>query len=241
MTEDQGITHDTLLRGRVKLLQPRQGFRSSLDPVLLAAFIEPPVGRFLDLGCATGALSFLLLQKDAAAVGVGVEIQPRLAELAVRGRAANGFERRFDVLKADARSPGLLPPQSFDLVATNPPFRAVGSGNLPPLSEKAIAHHEVTLALAEWLDIAAGALRPTGRVAAIFPCERQGELREGLRTRGFGVCRSREVVPERGQRPNRVLVEARTGASDEHALPALVVHENRTYTPEARRMLGEET
>ena len=35
------ITTDTLLRGRVTLLQPRRGFRSSLDPVLLARFLAP--------------------------------------------------------------------------------------------------------------------------------------------------------------------------------------------------------
>ena len=71
MPEQDEITHDTLLRGRVKLLQPRRGFRSSLDPVLLAGFVAPPFGHFLDIGCASGALSFLLLALDASARGVG--------------------------------------------------------------------------------------------------------------------------------------------------------------------------
>jgi tRNA1Val (adenine37-N6)-methyltransferase len=238
---DDGITHDTLLRGRVKLLQPRHGFRSSLDPILLAAFVEPPLGRFLDLGCATGALAFLLLAKDPAATGIGVEIQPRLAELAVRGRDANGFADRFDVLKTDVRSPGLLPARAFDLVATNPPFRPLGTGVLPPLSEKAMANHEVTLALTEWLDIALAALATEGRLAVIFPFDRQSELRAGLQARGFFVRRSRSVVPEVGQPPHRILVEARAGAVEELAAPALVVHHNQGYTAEVRRMLGEDS
>ena len=57
---DDAITTDTLLRGRVTLLQPTRGFRSSLDPVLLAAFVGPPFGRFVDIGCGTGAVAFLL-------------------------------------------------------------------------------------------------------------------------------------------------------------------------------------
>jgi len=238
---DDGITHDTLLRGRVKLLQPRHGFRSSLDPILLAAFVEPPFGRFLDLGCATGALAFLLLDKDPAATGVGVEIQPRLAELAVRGRDANGFADRFDVLKTDVRSPGLLPARAFDLVATNPPFRPLGTGVLPPLSEKAMANHEVTLALSEWLDVAMGALASGGRLAAIFPFDRQKELRDGLQLRGFFVLRSRAVVPEAEQPPKRILVEARAGTAEEVIEPPLIVHHDRAYTAEVRRLLGEDS
>ena len=54
------VTIDTLLRGRVTLVQPARGFRSSLDPLLLAAFVRPPFGRFVDIGCGTGALSFAL-------------------------------------------------------------------------------------------------------------------------------------------------------------------------------------
>src|SRR5262245_58152416 len=97
------VTCDTLLRGRVKLFQPSRGFRSSLDPVLLAAFIGPPFGRFLDLGCGTGALAFLLLARDPETRGVGVEIQPRLAELVARGLRENGFGTRFEVVTGDAQ------------------------------------------------------------------------------------------------------------------------------------------
>jgi len=237
---DDGITHDTLLRGRVKLLQPRHGFRSSLDPILLAAFVEPPLGHFLDLGCATGALAFLLLAKDSAATGVGVEIQPRLAALAVRGCDANGFANRFEVLKTDVRSPGLLPARTFDLIAANPPFRPLGTGVLPPLSEKAMANHEVALTLTEWLDIALGALAADGRLAVVFPFDRRKELRAGLQARGLFVRRSRHVVPEAGQPPNRILVEARAGAVEEHMEAPLIVHHNQSYTAEVRRMLGED-
>jgi tRNA1Val (adenine37-N6)-methyltransferase len=239
--DDDGITHDTLLRGRVKLLQPRHGFRSSLDPILLASFVATPFGRFLDLGCATGALAFLLLNKDPAATGVGVEIQPRLADLAVRGRDTNGFANRLEVLKADVRSPGLLPARAFDLIATNPPFRPLGTGVLSPLSEKAMANHEVTLALTEWLDIALGALAADGRLAVVFPFDRQKELRAGLQARGLFVRRSRAVVPEAGQPPNRILIEARAGNAEEHIEPPLVVHHNQSYTAEVRRMLGEDS
>ena len=234
------ITRDTLLRGRVKLLQPRHGFRSSLDPVLLASFISPPFGRLLDIGCASGALAFLLLARDAAARGIGVEIQPRLAALAVQGAAENGYADRLAVITADVRVQGTVEKQAFDLVAINPPFRPVGAGVISPVSEKALANHEVTLSLSEWLDVAAAVLRPDGRMATIYPFDRRDELCSGLLVRGFGVSRSRLVLPRAGDAPNRILVEARRGQFEEQPDPPLAVHEGAGYSVELRRMLGED-
>jgi len=239
--EEDEITRDTLLRGRVKLLQPRHGFRSSLDPVLLAGFIVPPFGAFLDIGCASGALSFLLMARDANARGVGVEIQPRLAALAQQGCEANGFGDRFQVVTGDIRANLTVAPQTFDLVATNPPFLPVGEGVLPASSEKALANHEVTLALFEWLDAAVSALGLGGRLATIYPFDRSAELRAGLEERAFSFTRTREVVPRTGDVPNRILVEAKRSTEKALSDPPLVVHDGNGYSAEVRRMLGEET
>jgi tRNA1Val (adenine37-N6)-methyltransferase len=234
------VTRDTLLRGRVKLLQPKRGFRSSLDPVLLAGFLTPPFGRFLDIGCASGALSFLLLARDLAASGVGVEIQPRLAALAEQGRAENGFSDRLEILVGDVRSRDLVAATAFDLVASNPPFRPVGTGVLPPLSEKAMANHEVALALSEWVEVAARAVRPGGRLATIFPHGRWDELRDALSVRGFFVSCLRWVAARAGEVPHRLLLEARRTPVEMVTLPPLVVHGESGYSEEVRRMLGED-
>jgi tRNA1(Val) A37 N6-methylase TrmN6 len=230
-----------LLRGRVKLLQPARGFRSSLDPVLLAGFLAAPYGRFLDIGCGTGALAFLLLARDEAASGVGLEVQPRLAELCGRASAANGFEGRFAVTPADARRAS-LPAASFDLVATNPPFQPLGQGDLPPDRERSVAHHEVMLALADWLAVAARALRPEGRLGVVYVAARAHELLEGMLARGLSPTRLRPVYPRAGVAASRVLVEARRGPTPRPFTlePALVVHDDGGYTAEVRGFLGEE-
>jgi tRNA1Val (adenine37-N6)-methyltransferase len=234
------VTRDSLLRGRVTLYQPRRGFRSSLDPVLLAGFLAPPFGRFLDLGCGTGALSFLLLARDPEARGVGVEVQRRLAQLVRRAIDDNGVGARFSLTLGDVRRGGLG--GGFDLVATNPPFQPAGSGALPPDDERAIAHHEVMLTLAEWLDQAALALRPDGRIATVFPAGRLGELLAGLQARGFSATRLRPVYPRAGQPATRVLCEARRhGERPRPAVfePPLLVHDDAGYSPEVRSFLGE--
>ena len=243
------ITVDTLLRGRVTLLQPARGYRSSLDPVLLAAFVRPPFGRFVDIGCGTGALSFLLAAIDDTASGVGVELQPRLASLASAGLARNPFADRVKILEADVRTAvGQMPlgRAAFDLVATNPPYRTVSGGVPSPHPERARAHHEVTLALDEWLDAAAALVRPAGRVAVVFPVEREHALFSGLVARGFAPTRWRRVHPHRDRPAARLLMEAEAagGAVGIAAMlppePPLVVHEpDGGFTAEVRRILGE--
>jgi tRNA1Val (adenine37-N6)-methyltransferase len=241
--DEGGVTSDALLRGRVRLFQPRRGARTSLDPVLLAGFLGPPYGRFLDIGCGTGALAFLLLARDAAASGVAVELQPHLQALAVRGRDDNGWRERLEVLEGDVRAlASTLGSARFDLVATNPPYRTVGEGLPSPIEERALAHHEIALALSEWLDVAARAVRPGGRVAAILPASRTVDLCVEMRARDLAPVRLRAVHPYADRPASRVLVETERGSRRSLTIdPPLVVHvEGARYTPEVLQLLGED-
>jgi tRNA1(Val) A37 N6-methylase TrmN6 len=233
-------TEDRLLGGRVVIHQPARGMRVSLDPLLLAGFLSPPYGRFLDIGAGTGALSFLLLARDPAATGVGVELQPRLSALAARGRDDNGWRDRLALVEGDVRVVGeRLPAAGFDLVATNPPYRSVSDGNPSPDEERALAHHEIALRLPEWVDCAARAVRPGGRVAAILPAPRTPELLAALEARDLGAVRLRAVHPHADRPAGRVLVEAQRGGRRPFAIePPLVVHDpSGGFTAEVTRML----
>jgi tRNA1Val (adenine37-N6)-methyltransferase len=240
---DDAVTADALLGGRVRLYQPARGARMSLDPVLLAGFVRAPYGRFLDIGCGAGALAFLLLAHDEAATGVGVELQPRLAALAVRGRDDNGWRARLEIVAGDVRALGeKLDEASFDLVATNPPYRTLETSPPSPIEERALAHHEIALRLPEWIDVAARAVRPGGRVAAILPASRAQEARRLMIERGLSPVRIRNVHPHLEKQATRILIEARPGRQREldSSEPPLVVHEpDGGFTPEVRRMLGE--
>lgn len=241
---DDSVTADALLQGRVRLYQPARGARMSLDPVLLAGFLAAPYGRFLDIGCGAGPLSFLLLARDPGASGVGVEIQPRLAGLARRGRDDNGWSARLEIVEGDVRQVGTeLEAGAFDVVVTNPPYRTVESSPPSPDRERALAHHEITLRLREWIDVAARAVRRSGRVAAILPAARAGELCAALAERGLSPVRTRDVVSRAGQAPSRILVEASPSGpagSPRLSEPPLVVHEaDGGFTPDVRRLLGE--
>jgi tRNA1Val (adenine37-N6)-methyltransferase len=244
MAGGDAFTSDTLLRGRVTLLQPTRGFRSSLDPVLLAAFVGPPFGRFVDIGCGTGAVAFLLAATDVDATGVGVEIQPRLASLAMAGLARNAFANRLQILQADVRDAvgrAPLDRATFDLVVTNPPYRATTGGVLSPHLERAQANHELTLTLDDWLDCAAALVKPTGRIGVVYAADRMQALVAGLEHRRLRPTRIRLVHPRPDRPASRVLVEASHAAKAPAIVEVpLVLHDpDGAYTSEVRRMLGE--
>jgi tRNA1(Val) A37 N6-methylase TrmN6 len=99
-------------------------FPPGTDSFLLSAFPKLKPGlRICALGCGTGLLGLLLLQRQPAAAVTGVELLPQAAALAERTAAANGLETRFTVLTGDLRQiRSLLPSAAFDLVVCNPPL-----------------------------------------------------------------------------------------------------------------------
>ena len=234
------ITRDTLMRGRVVVFQPERGYRFSLDPVLLAGFVAPPFGRFLDLGAGCGVLGFLLLARDAASAGVSVELQSRLAELAQQGCQENGLASRLEMFQADFLTwASAQAAEGFDVIVSNPPFYQVRGGHLSPNPERALAHHELAMPLERWIAAAARLLRPAGRLAVVFPAERERHLLAVLGQHGLCDLRIRRVRPSVGRPYHRVLVEAQRGQASLMLEPDLVVHEAGGFAPEVLRYLGE--
>jgi tRNA1Val (adenine37-N6)-methyltransferase len=192
------------LRGRLAIWQPRQGYRFSVDPLLLVDFVAAAGRRFArayDLGTGAGVIALGLALAEPAARITAVELQPRLAALARRNAVENGLAERVSVVEldlGDARAARALPGASAELVACNPPFRPLGEGSFNPDDEEAIARHELRLTLA---DVAAQARRllvPGGRAALVYPAERLPSLLATLDGAGLRPLRLRLVHPRPG-------------------------------------------
>ncbi|MCP4356810.1 MAG: methyltransferase, partial [Chloroflexi bacterium] len=81
-------TLEQLNIGQLQFIQPQQGYRFSIDAVLLADFLSvKPDERLIDLGSGTGIIPLLSAVLTPAREIIALELQDRLAELAKRNIA----------------------------------------------------------------------------------------------------------------------------------------------------------
>lgn len=117
--------------------------RPDSETLVEAALAACPAGPLfvLDLGIGTGCLLLSVLHERPKAFGIGVDLSPEAAALAVANAAALGLADRTAVLCGDWDA--ALSAQ-FDLVLSNPPYIATsGIGRLMP----DVANYEPRLCL----------------------------------------------------------------------------------------------
>lgn len=240
------VTHDWVLRGRLRLEQPARGARITSDPLLLAHFVaagRPAARRVLDLGTGTGVIALVLAEAWPRAELAGVELEPALAELARRNAVASAHAGRVTIVEGDLRARGralALPQLAYDVIVANPPYTEAGRGIAPAPGARRTARLESQVTLAEVVAAAASRLAPKGRFAVILPPGRTPELFAAFAARKLTPRRLRGVHSQPDEVARRVLVEAtREGVGDFAVLPPLVVHgaDRRSPTPEANAIL----
>lgn len=233
-------TLDTLFGGRLKVLQNKQGYRFSIDALLLAHFAEPgPDDRLIDLGTGCGIVPLILIFQRKTKLVTGVEVQPSLVNLARRNAVLNRCSSRFQVWEDDLRKlDQRVKRENFDLVLTNPPYRKAGSGRVNPHTEKAVARHEIEATMEEVLRSAHYLLRDKGRLAMIYPASRAADLIRGLGKFHLEPKRLQFVHSHEKDEARLVLAEAvKEGHAQVKILPPFFLYEfSGSYTPAAREL-----
>ena len=232
-----GITLDTLFSGQLACAQSREGYRFSIDAVLLAHFAAPrPKDRVLDLGAGCGVLSLILSYRHPSLHLTCLELQPSLVALIRTNVEQNGLADRITLVEGDLRRINtLVPVGGYDLIVCNPPYYPVGSGKRNPNAEQSIARHELAATLADIVAASAFALRNKGRLAMIYPAARGAALIAALHARRLEPKRLQAVHPYPGAAATLLLVEAMKGGGEELTiLPPLHIHErpDGEYSPE---------
>jgi tRNA1(Val) A37 N6-methylase TrmN6 len=228
---ERAVTDDRLLGGRVRLLQPAEGYRAGMDAALLAAACDAGVGeRALEAGCGAGAALFQAAARRPQARFVGVERDLDALALAERNVRLNDDEGRVVVRAGDVghgfAGQGFLAPGEapFDLAFANPPFYDDPGALRPPAPGKTAAWIADT-GLDAWTRFLLKAVRDGGRVVMIHRAERLADLLALLGTKA-GSFQIRPVHPFADAPAKRVIVRAVKGGKAPLALlPALVLHE----------------
>ena len=179
LRSDECIDH--FMEGRLRLIQSKDGYRFSIDAILLSEFVTVRPGEVVvDLGTGCGVILLTLLLTKPVGYAFGLEIQAELASQALRNAFLNGYEDKMKIILGDIKTLPLAK-RSADIVICNPPYRQARSGRINPDLRKAIARHEILASIDDILLAARGLLRKKGRLALIWPSVRLVDILVRLR------------------------------------------------------------
>jgi len=235
-------TLDTLFGGDLQLYQRKQGYRFSIDSILLADFATIGSGnKVIDLGSGNGVLPLILAYRYPSVLITGVEIQRPMAARAARNIRLNGYRDRIAIVQMDIASiVERFQAESFDSVVCNPPYRRANSGRLSLSRERQIARHEIKATLNDFVRAASFLLKNKGSFACIQLGDRMVDLVSAMRSAGLEPKRLRTVHAFPDAKASLVLVEAvKAGRKGIDVLPPLMIYDSaRNYTAELNAIVA---
>lgn len=159
-------TDGHLLGGRVRYRQPATGFRTGIEPVLLAASVASrPGDHILEAGTGAGAALLCLSERIPGIQAVGVEVEEATACLAAANAEANGLTN-IRIITGQIET--ITFQHAFDHAIANPPYHGSG-GSVSPVAAREIAKRGSTTLMATWIGRLSAALRERGSLTLIVP------------------------------------------------------------------------
>jgi tRNA1(Val) A37 N6-methylase TrmN6 len=237
---------DYLLAENLRIIQSPSVFAFSLDAVLLARFVYVPIqkGNMIDLCSGNGVIPLFLSARTKGNI-IGIEIQERLYDMAVRSIEYNHLQERLQMVHGDIKEmPKQLGYGKYDVVTCNPPyFTTASKEEINPNEHLAIARHEILCTLEDAVKASSQLVRQGGKVAFVHRPGRLMDIITVMRQYRLEPKRIQFVYPKQGKEANTLLIEAiKDGSPDLKILPPLFVYnENGEYTTDIKKTLyGEE-
>ena len=239
------LTKDAFLGGKVHLLQPKRGFRSGIDAVMLAAAVPAgPGDHILELGCGVGVASLCVHARVPGVRLTGIELQTAYAELAQDNVTSNGADGVM--ICADLRKlPTTLRQQQFAHVFMNPPYYDRTQGHAADDAGRDLALAGDT-PLADWLDVGIKRLAPKGTLTIIQHMTRLPEVMQAVAGR-LGSVVLRPIAAHKATAPGLFLLQAKhSGRAPFVMSKPWIMHgadaakgDVESYTPETKAILRD--
>ncbi|MDD9923696.1 MAG: methyltransferase domain-containing protein [Boseongicola sp.] len=214
-------SEDGFLDGKLKIRQPKSGYRAGADPVFLAASIPAKSGdTVLELGTGVGTALLCLMHRVPGLEAVGIDIQPDLIDLARLNAEANGAAADFQASDI-SDLPEHIKQKSFDHVLANPPYFREAHGTPAENPGRETGRRE-ELPLAEWINCGIRRVSPKGTLTLIQRTDRLPDILNEITGR-LGDIWVLPLASRRDREPEHVIVQGRKGRRSPFRLLAPVI------------------
>ena len=217
----------------LSIYQDVDGFKFSLDSILLAEFVELKNGNesIVDFCSGNGAIPLILSTKTNSKI-VGFEVQEHPFELAFNSVKLNKLSKQIKMVNANLNeSFEYVLPESVDIVTCNPPYFKVNpESNINMVMEKAIARHELETNLEEIIMSSRYILKNKGVFYMVHRPERLVEIIELLKKYKFAVKKLQFVYSSFNKNALMVLIKATKNGLDGLKInPPVNVRDYKSY------------
>lgn len=238
------VLNDILGYKNRKIYQDTDCFSFSLDSIMLANFatIRLKDNSIIDLGCGNGVIPLILSLRTTKKI-VGVELQNKLADMAVRSVKYNNLEDYIEIINMNMKDFVTSETiESFDLVTCNPPYFKVNEKNyFNESKEKLIARHEVEINLSDLFYVVKKILKNNGNFAIVHRTDRLMEILLEFKKNNIEPKRIRFVYENINKESTLVLIEGqkngKVGLKIEK--PFILYNEDGSETEEYKNLLVE--
>ncbi|MBE7619064.1 methyltransferase [Komagataeibacter sp. FXV2] len=240
------VTLGTLLNGRVRYRQFCDGYRTGLEPVLMAACVPARAGQYvLEGGCGAGAGLLCLATRVRGVCGIGLECDSPTVLLGRMNVEDNGFDAirilqaTLPVIPDDSRlsGPGV---RRIDHAFANPPWHDHAS-TPSPVPRRDRARRLPRAGLAQWVGSLSAQLRHHGTLTLAVPATLLDHAISSMGENRLGDVTVFPCWPRQGVAAKIVLIRGRMGSrTPARLLPGIVLHHaDGTFTPEACAVLRD--
>ena len=224
---------DILCPNGLQIVYEDTAFPPGTDSFLLSSLPRLKAGlRVCDLGCGTGLLGLLLLQRQSKLQVTGIELQAAAVALAQKAIEKNRLQDCFSIIEGDLRNvKAHFKTGSFDLVICNPPYYPPQSGAVSGDPALRTARAETECTLEDVCRAASYLLRWGGSFCLVHKPERLTDLLCALRQAAIEPKRLRFVCKTAADAPSLLLLEGRRGGKPGLTIEPPLILQNPDGTP----------
>ena len=192
------------------IMQMKDGFKFSLDSLLLAEFvkIKKDDKKILDMCTGNAPVPLVLSLKTDAEI-VGFEIQKEISELALESVKINSLEKNIRIINDDIKNiDSYFESNAFDIITCNPPyFKTKETGYRNKNDFLTLARHEIAIDLETIFKIAFKYLKDNKTFYLVHRVERLDDIIVLARENKMNVKELQFISTKKEKAANTILIK----------------------------------